>query len=55
MYVMRITLVLLTGFEPVTLSGQRSERCAYASSATGACYFNTLFVFIYQLFIPAKR
>jgi hypothetical protein len=52
---MRITLVLLRGFEPLTLSGQRSERCAYASSATGACYFNTRFVFMYQLSMPAKR
>jgi hypothetical protein len=27
--------VSLAGFEPATLSGQRSKRCAYSSSATG--------------------
>ena len=27
------------GFEPLTLAGQRSERCAYANSATGAQFY----------------
>ena len=28
--------MLPRGFEPLTLAGQRSKRCAYSSSATGA-------------------
>ena len=38
-------VVPLRGFEPLTLSGQRPKRCAYANSATGA---NCLFFLLLQ-------